>query len=66
LQEACTGRIRLPDHPLVVLLLLDYLYTSDYTFYLDYDFPASFLAEGQTPPGDLVGQSEPNAEAGTS
>ncbi|RLL97594.1 hypothetical protein CFD26_105157 [Aspergillus turcosus] len=52
--EACTGRIRLPDHPLVVLLLLDYLYTSDYTFYLDYDFPSSFLAEGQTPPGDLV------------
>ncbi|KAG2026369.1 hypothetical protein GB937_001879 [Aspergillus fischeri] len=53
-REACTGRIRLPDHPLVVLLLLDYLYSSDYTFYLDYDFPTSFLAEGQSPPGDLV------------
>ncbi|GAQ08816.1 hypothetical protein ALT_6137 [Aspergillus lentulus] len=52
--EACTGRIRLPDHPLIVLLLLDYLYSSDYTFYLDYDFPTSFLAEGQSPPGDLV------------
>ncbi|KAH1295026.1 hypothetical protein KXW98_008177 [Aspergillus fumigatus] len=52
--EACTGRIRLSDHPLVVLLLLDYLYSSDYTFYLDYDFHTSFLAEGQSPPGDLV------------
>lgn len=36
-------------------MALEYLYTCDYSFYLDWGFPTRFTAEGQTVPGDPVG-----------
>ncbi|KAL5340636.1 hypothetical protein BJX70DRAFT_396614 [Aspergillus crustosus] len=44
--------LRINCHPLVFQMVIQYLYTCDYTFFLDWNFPTRFLAEGQTVPGD--------------
>ncbi|KKK17659.1 hypothetical protein ARAM_002918 [Aspergillus rambellii] len=46
--------LRIRFHPLVVQMMLEYLYTCNYHFYLDYNFPTRFQAEGQTVPADYV------------
>jgi len=47
--------IRLRCHPLPFRLALEYFYTCDYRFFYAWDFPAHFLADGQTVPVDYVG-----------
>ncbi|KAL3463656.1 hypothetical protein BJX64DRAFT_287127 [Aspergillus heterothallicus] len=46
--------IRLRCHPLPFRLALEYFYTCDYHFFYAWNFPAYFLAEGQTIPVDYV------------
>lgn len=36
-------------------MAFEYLYTCDYSFYLDWGFPTRFTAEGQTVPSDPCG-----------
>ncbi|KAI9374636.1 hypothetical protein BJX61DRAFT_540646 [Aspergillus egyptiacus] len=48
--HSCT--IKLRCHPLVFRMALEYLYTCDYKFFLNWDFPTRFQAEGQTVPVD--------------
>ncbi|OGM46500.1 hypothetical protein ABOM_004521 [Aspergillus bombycis] len=52
--EAQPNTIHLPDHPLAVRMMLEFLYRSDYTFYMEYNFPSSDLAEGISPPEDAI------------
>ncbi|OJJ56601.1 hypothetical protein ASPSYDRAFT_59874 [Aspergillus sydowii CBS 593.65] len=44
--------VKIKCHPLVFRMAFDYLYTCDYSFYLDWGFPTRFTAEGQTVPSD--------------
>ncbi|KAL4864504.1 hypothetical protein BDV12DRAFT_205657 [Aspergillus spectabilis] len=44
--------VRVKCHPLVFQMAIEYFYTCDYQFYLDWDFPTRFLVEGQSVPGD--------------
>ncbi|KAL4944677.1 hypothetical protein BDV06DRAFT_232766 [Aspergillus oleicola] len=46
--------VKIKCHPLVFRCALEYLYTCDYPFYLNWDFPTKFLATGQTVPADPV------------
>ncbi|OJJ06123.1 hypothetical protein ASPVEDRAFT_312185 [Aspergillus versicolor CBS 583.65] len=52
--DANTCAVKIKCHPLVLRMALEYLYTCDYSFYLDWGFPTRFTAEGQTVPGDPV------------
>ncbi|KAB8233406.1 hypothetical protein ETB97_001360 [Aspergillus alliaceus] len=52
--EAKSNEIVLPDDPLVVRMMLDYFYKSDYTFYMDYGFPSSKGIEGVDLPSDMI------------
>ncbi|KAL4882219.1 hypothetical protein BJY04DRAFT_217544 [Aspergillus karnatakaensis] len=46
--------LKLKCHPLVFEMTVQYLYTCDYTFFLDWNFPTRFLSEGQSVPGDGI------------
>ncbi|KAL3476449.1 hypothetical protein BJX99DRAFT_258384 [Aspergillus californicus] len=48
--ERCILRVRC--QPLVFHMALEYLYTCDYHFFLDWDFPTKFPAYNQTVPAD--------------
>ncbi|KAL4914451.1 hypothetical protein BDW62DRAFT_143804 [Aspergillus aurantiobrunneus] len=50
--QGCT--IKVKCHPLVFRMALQYFYTCDYDFFLGWDFPTRFLAQGQTVPADPV------------
>ncbi|KAL4923362.1 BTB/POZ domain-containing protein [Aspergillus undulatus] len=51
-EHTCVVKVKC--HPLVFRCALEYLYTCDYEFHLNWDFPTRFLAEGQTVPVDTV------------
>ncbi|KAL2821802.1 hypothetical protein BDW59DRAFT_149812 [Aspergillus cavernicola] len=46
--------IKIKCHPLVFRMAVEYFYTCDYEFFLDWDFPTWFSAEGQAVPVDYV------------
>ncbi|KAL4805047.1 hypothetical protein BDV18DRAFT_161443 [Aspergillus unguis] len=46
--------IKIKCHPLVFRMALEYFYRCDYDFYLAYDFPSRFMADGQTVPADSI------------
>ncbi|GAB1192403.1 hypothetical protein APSETT444_001594 [Aspergillus pseudonomiae] len=54
-KEARSNTINLPDHPLAVRMMLEFLYKSDYGFHMEYNFPSSDFSEGIGPPEDAIG-----------
>ncbi|KAL4760433.1 BTB/POZ domain-containing protein [Aspergillus foveolatus] len=47
-------RIKIKCHPLVFRMAIEFLYTCNYDFFMDFGFPSRFMAKGQTVSADPI------------
>ncbi|KAL6234885.1 hypothetical protein BDW75DRAFT_230780 [Aspergillus navahoensis] len=47
-------KVKIKCHPLVFRMVIEFLYTCNYDFFMDFGFPSRFMAEGQTISADPI------------